>query len=110
MKIEIPTGTLDCKEVDSKTTAGESFKSGKFKFIGFRLNDDPKWSLLVIDSKAQAVVDRYRTKMKSREHMDALLEQIIQDRVDKIYRPFGVYCRAWISNKGTLRIPPKKLK
>ena len=107
-KITLPVGTLACEAVDSYTAKNESLKGGRFRFIGAKFVDQDRLRLIVIDDKANTVVDSYRTKMKKMEHMDMLLEQIIQDRKDKLFRPFGVYCTAWIAKNGHLRIPPKK--
>jgi len=108
MRIELPNGILDCEEVDSKTSEDKSAKGGRFRFIGARLSEEDRLYLIIIDDKAQSVVGSYKTKMKKMEHMDSLLNQIIEDRGNKIFRPFGVYCTVWISKNGLLRVPPKQ--
>jgi hypothetical protein len=104
MKLELPNKVLEC--VSSK-----ELMSGKFKFIGVKFSDEAsKINLIVIDTAEQEIVGTYKTKMRTMEHMDMLLKRMVEDRQNRTYLPFGIYCTAWVSRTGQLKVPAKITK
>ena len=100
MKIQLPNGSLDCEYFST-------VKSGKFTFVGAKLRNKDRLHLIVVNESDGTVVGTYKTKMKNKESMDLLLNRIIEDRENRIYRSFSVYCSAWVSKTNQLRIPAK---
>lgn len=100
MQIILPDSSLTCEEV-------YQVSSGKFTFFGVRFLNRKKLSLIVVNDSEQKVVGTYKTKMSTIESIEVLLNRIVEDRENRIYRPFGIYCTAWISKTNQLRVPAK---
>ena len=101
MSITLPNGTvINCGNFCED-------EHGKFKFYGIEFKGVKKLSLIVLNKSRNEVVDTYKTKMCTMEQMEMLIDRIIGERKEKIYRPFGIYASAWISKKGSLVVPEK---
>lgn len=106
-RIELPNNTMDVEAVDAYTDSGKSLTSGKFKFIGIKQTGIQKTSFIVVDTRENKLIGAYKTKMKKMEHMEMLLNRIIEDRQSKNYLGFGMYTTAWVTKTDSpqLRIP-----
>ena len=101
MKVILPTSTIDCEEYYET-------EIGRFKFIGIKMKDKPRLSMVVV--KGAKVVNVYKTKMRSIDDVRLLFDRIKEDRDNSIYRSFKAYANSWVSKTKFLRVPENKPK